>query len=79
MAASPGMSPRLRLDAELENLERMLPHWRGTLRHESQFWTQFDVLAKELIAKADPADREHAQRCIDLMLRMHLPTDPSPE
>jgi hypothetical protein len=62
---------RARLDAELENLERMLPHWRGTLRHEAQFWPQFDVLAKEIMARADPADREYAQRRIDAMLAEH--------
>ena len=62
---------RARLDAELENLERMLPHWRGTLRHEAQFWPQFDVLAKELLARADPADREYAQQRLDAMLTQH--------
>lgn len=62
---------RARLDAELENLERMLPHWRGTLRHEAQFWPQFDVLAKEILARADPHDRAYAQRRIDAMLTKH--------
>ena len=65
------MDPRLRLDAELEDLARMLPYWRGTLRHEAQFWPQFDVLAKELLARADPADREYAQQRLDAMLTQH--------
>ena len=38
------MNDRVRLNAELENLERMLPDWRGTLRHEAQFAAQFDAL-----------------------------------
>ncbi len=65
------MNARARLDAELENLERMLPHWRGTLRHEAQFWPQFDVLAKEIMARADPEDREYARQRIDAMLDTH--------
>ena len=69
------MSDRARLDAELENLERMLPDWRGTLRHEAQFRPQFDALAKEIVARADPVDREYAQDRIARMLAMHLPAD----
>jgi len=65
------MDARLRLEAELENLERMLPHWRGKLRHEAQFWPQFDVLAKEILARADPADRDYAQQRLDAMLVEH--------
>jgi len=61
----------MRLEAELDNLERMLPPWREKLRHEAQFWPQFDVLAKEIMARADPADREYTQRRIDAMLAMH--------
>jgi hypothetical protein len=62
---------RARLDAKLEDLQRMLPDWRGTLRHEAQFWPQFDVLAKEILARAEPADRGYAQRRIDAMLAEH--------
>ena len=65
------MDRRLQLEAELENLERMLPHWRGKLRHEAQFWPQFDVLAKEILALADPADRDYAQHRLDAMLAVH--------
>lgn len=61
-------SERDRLDADLENLERMLPLWREKLRHEAQFWPQFDVLAQEIIARADPQDRPYAQQRIDAML-----------
>jgi len=65
------MDTRLQLEAELENLERMLPHWREKLRHEAQFLPQFDVLAKEILARAEPADRDYAQQCLDAMLAQH--------
>ena len=67
-------SERDRLDADLENLERMLPVWREKLRHEAQFWPQLDVLAQEILARADPQDRQYAQRRIDTMLTKHTPT-----
>ncbi len=67
-------SARDRLDADLENLERMLPVWREKLRHEAQFWPQFDVLAQEILARADPQDRQYAQQRIDAMLTKHAPT-----
>ena len=71
------MNGRMRLEAELDNLERMLPPWREKLRHEAQFWPQFDALAQEIMARADPADREYAQQRIDAMLAMHaLPKAP---
>ncbi len=65
-------STRDRLEADLENLERMLPLWRETLRHEAQFWPQFDALAQEIMARADPQDREYAQTRIDAMLAKHV-------
>ena len=64
---------RDQLEADLENLERMLPAWREKLRHEAQFWPQFDVLAQEILARADPMDREYAQQRIDAMLTKHVP------
>ena len=66
------MNARLRLEAELDNLERMLPPWREKLRHEAQFWPQFDVLVQEIMARADPADRQYAQARIDAMLAKHV-------
>jgi hypothetical protein len=66
-------SARDQLDADLENLQRMLPIWRETLRHEAQFWPQFDVLVQEIMARADPVDREYAQQRIDKMLAAHMP------
>lgn len=67
------MNSRARLDAELENLERMLSDWRGTLRHEGSFRQQFDALAEEIMGKADPADRAYAQDRLNSMLAKHLP------
>jgi hypothetical protein len=67
------VNARMRLEAELYNLERMLPLWREKLRHEAQFWPQFDVLAQEILARADPQDRQHAQHRIDAMLTKHAP------
>ena len=67
------MNDRARLEAELENLERMLSDWRGTLRHEDPFRQQFDALAKEILDKAEPPDRGYAQQRIDGMLAKHLP------
>jgi hypothetical protein len=66
-------SERDRLDADLENLERMLPVWREKLRHEAQFWPQFDVLAQEILARADPQDYQYAQLRIGAMLTKHAP------
>ncbi|MEO8366104.1 MAG: hypothetical protein ABI538_07845 [Pseudoxanthomonas sp.] len=62
------MDERLRLEAELENLQRMLSPWRQQLRHEAQFWPQFDALASEILARAEPADRDYAQQRLDEML-----------
>ena len=67
------MNDRARLEAELENLERMLPHWRGTLCHEAPFQQQFDALARDILDKADPMDRAYAQERLSGMLVKHLP------
>jgi hypothetical protein len=64
---------RMWLEAELDNLERMLPLWRGSLRHEAQFWPQFDALVQEIMARADPVDRDYAQSRIDAMLAGNVP------
>ena len=62
------MITRGQLDAELDHLESMLPVWREKLRVEAQFWPQFNALAEEILARADPADREYARQRIDAML-----------
>jgi hypothetical protein len=64
---------RDQLEADLENLERMLPLWREKLRHEAQFWPQFDGLAQEILARAGPQDRQYVQQRIDTMLAKHVP------
>ena len=79
MAQARVVNARARLDGELENLQRMLPVWRASLRHEAQFGRQFEVLANELIARADPQDRGYAQARIAAMLAEHLPPDSGKE
>ena len=75
MAQARVVNVRVRVEAELENLARMLPLWRASLRHEAQFGPQFEALANELIARADPQDRGYAQARLAAMLAEHLPPD----
>ncbi len=65
------MNARLRLEAELENLARMLPDWRAKMRCEEQFWPQFETLSAEIIARAEPEDRQYAQQRIQAMVAEH--------
>ncbi len=67
------MNARVRLEAELENLERMLPLWREKLRHEAQFRPQFDALAGEIVSRAAPEDVAYARQRIAMMLAKHVP------
>ena len=62
------MTTREQLDAELDHLQSMLPVWREKLRHEAQFWPQFNALSEEILMRADPADRDYARQRIDTML-----------
>jgi hypothetical protein len=62
------MITRAQLDAELDHLESMLPVWRESLRHEAQFWPQFNVLSEEILIRAEPVDREYAGQRIEAML-----------
>lgn len=63
------MSPRERLERELDHLQSMLPPWREKLRDETQFWPQFDVLAARILDSAEPADRDYVRQRIALMLQ----------
>lgn len=65
------MKPRAELDAELDRLAAMLPPWLQHLRHEAQFWPQFDALAKEILDQADGEDIHYVERRLDFMLRIH--------
>ena len=56
------------LDAELDHLARMLPPWLERLRHPSQFWPQFEALARDILAQAEPDDRPHVRRRLEAML-----------
>lgn len=63
------MKLRAQLDRELDALQAMLPPWREKLRHEAQFWPQFEALADAILSRATtPADREHVQQRLAAML-----------
>lgn len=65
------MKPRVQLDAELDRLAIMLPPWLQHLRHEAQFWPQFNALAKEILDQAGDEDIQHVKGRLDFMLRTH--------
>ncbi|CAN7488782.1 hypothetical protein LJR143_003167 [Pseudoxanthomonas sp. LjRoot143] len=65
------MKPRAQLDAELDRLAAMLPPWLQHLRHEAQFWPQFNALAKEILDQAGDEDIQHVEGRLDLMLKTH--------
>lgn len=65
------MSDRLRLDQQLDELERMLPDWRGSLRHEAQFWPQFRALLEPILDGLDREERQHAEQRVARMLSLH--------
>lgn len=62
------MIPRTQLERELDHLQSMLPPWREKLRHEAQFWPQFDVLADRLVDSAKEDDKAFALQRIARML-----------
>lgn len=64
------MTTREQLDAELDRLQSMLPVWREKLRHEAQFWPQFNVLSEEILARTDTADRAYARQRIEAMIAL---------
>ncbi|SFV30662.1 MULTISPECIES: hypothetical protein [unclassified Pseudoxanthomonas] len=66
------MKPRAQLDAELDRLAAMMPHWLRHLRHEAQFWPQFNALAKEILDQAADEDIPYVQGRLDLMLKTHV-------
>ncbi|MGO1068793.1 hypothetical protein [Lysobacter sp. CA199] len=65
------MSTRQQLDRELARLERMLPEWRGTLRHEALFWPQFRALVDQISEGLGRADRRYVEERIARMLTLH--------
>jgi hypothetical protein len=77
------VSSRLQLDEELDRLERMLPHWRETMRHEAQFWPQFRALLEPIVEGLESEDRRHAEERVARMLtqnhcdpgKRHLPDE----
>ena len=69
------MSTRQQLDAQLDELALMLPPWLERLRHETQFWPQFNALAQRILAQAETCDRPHVLQRLDAMLAEHHKTD----
>jgi hypothetical protein len=62
---------RAQLEAELDRLAEMLPPWLQHLRHEAQFWPQFDALADAIMKEAGADDLAHVQARLEAMLRVH--------
>ncbi|MGH8055333.1 MAG: hypothetical protein ACREP4_15590 [Stenotrophomonas sp.] len=65
------MKLRAQLETELDQLAAMLPTWLQYLRHEAQFWPQFNALAKEILDQAADEDIQYVQRRLDVMLKAH--------
>lgn len=65
------MKSRAQLDADLDRLAAMLPPWLQHLRHEAQFWPQFEALAQDILRDAAHHDRHHVQQRLDAMLVAH--------
>lgn len=76
------MKNRAQLDAELDHLAGMLPHWLPRLRHAAQFWPQFNALARPIMDSATTVDRAHVLQRLEEMLVAHgvepWPTGPEP-
>jgi len=62
---------RAQLEAELDRLAEMLSPWLQHLRHEAQFWPQFDALADAIMKEAGADDLAHMQARLEAMLRVH--------
>ena len=62
------MMTTTQLDAKLDGLARMLPHWLEKARHRAQFWPQFNALAMDILAQAGDHDRAHVLHRLDAML-----------
>ena len=65
------MKPRVQLDADLDRLAAMMPPWLQHLRHEAQFWPQFNTLAKEILDQAAEEDIQYVRGRLDFMLKAH--------
>ncbi|QSX73838.1 hypothetical protein HIV01_011405 [Lysobacter arenosi] len=65
------MSTRAQLDVRLDELALMLPPWLARLRHEEQFWPQFNALAQQILDQAEADDQSHVLQRLDAMLTEH--------
>lgn len=65
------MSVRPEIQVQLDGLADMLVHWLAQVRHPSQFWPQFEMLAGEILDQCTPAERDHVRERIHAMLEGH--------
>ncbi|CAD1785773.1 hypothetical protein CPBF426_00420 [Xanthomonas arboricola pv. juglandis] len=56
---------------QLADLGKMLSVWPQRVRDPSQFWPQFDALAKGILDEADQADLQRVQRRLRQLLHRH--------
>ena len=82
MAAARVMNSRAQLDAQLDQLAQMLPPWLEKLRHDAQFWPQFNALAQQILQHAEADDRPNVLQRLDAMLKEYdesgRPRPPAP-
>ena len=65
------MKSRVQLDTELDRLAAMMPSWLRYLRHEAQFWPQFNALAKEILDQAGDEDIQNVEDRLDCIIKTH--------
>ncbi|PPT26650.1 hypothetical protein [Xanthomonas arboricola] len=67
------MSTRIRTHTnhQLSDLGKMLSVWPQRVRDPSQFWPQFDALAKGILDEAAAADLQRVQCRLRQLLRRH--------
>lgn len=70
------MKSPAQLDAELDRLAEMLPPWLQHLRHEAQFWPQFEALADAIVKASRPEDLAHVHARLEAMLAAHADVVP---
>lgn len=65
------MSLRYEIQAQLDALAEMLDPWVARVRHPTQFWPQFEVLAAEILDQCARTERDEVRARIDAMLKEH--------
>ncbi|NHF67992.1 hypothetical protein [Xanthomonas hortorum] len=65
------MRTRTHTNHQLSDLGKMLSVWPQRVRDPSQFWPQFDALAKDILDEAVDADLQRVQRRLRQLLHRH--------